>query len=279
VLDALEPFASQTPGAAMSTVLYGELDPDTGEFRFSSAGHPPPMLESGGKVEILGGGRSPLLSVGWNGSRPEDVVTMPPDATLVLYTDGLVERRGEPFDRGMQRLVRSLRATTDLDPEARSDELLARMLEGVDRDDDVALVCVRRASDADRTFRAWVPAQPAELTVLRRRLGAWLRARGQAEDDVEAVILAVNEAAANGIEHGAQGHGRVELSAELHADEVEISINDQGTWAHRPSVPDRGRGLLLMRALMDEVDIHPGDDGDGGTQVVLRRRMGSGARG
>jgi anti-sigma regulatory factor (Ser/Thr protein kinase) len=117
-----------------------------------------------------------------------------------------------------------------------------------------------------------LPAQPGELRLLRHRLDDWLRIREVGQEDRDAVVLAVNEATANAIEHGAQGHGRVELAAYVDGDRLEITIADRGTWTGRPGAANRGRGLLLMRALMDEVEIQPGS---GGTRVVLRRRIGS----
>jgi serine/threonine-protein kinase RsbW len=270
VLDALEAFAGRTPGTEMSTVVYGELDPDTGEFRFASAGHLPPLLESDESVEVLEGGRSPLLTVPADGPRPDHVVRIPPGATLVLYTDGLVERRGEVIDRGIQRLSRALRATATEEPEARIDELLDRMLGGVERDDDVAIVCVRRAPDAERRFRAWVPPEPSALAGLRHRLDAWLRLRCLSDDDVDAVVLAVNEAVANAIEHGRAERARVVVEAEIDELVLRATVRDRGRWLDRPSDPDRGRGLLLMEALMDEVAV---DRSPEGTTLTLRRRV------
>ncbi|MGZ4150786.1 MAG: SpoIIE family protein phosphatase, partial [Actinomycetota bacterium] len=269
VMDALESFAERTTGAQLATVVYGELDPDTGEFRFCSAGHPPPLLEHEGEVQVLEGGRSPLLAVGGDGPRPDHVVRVPPGGTIVLYTDGLVERRSESFDRGIQRLGRALRATTELDLEARADEILGRLLDGVDRDDDVALLCVRRASDADRCFRARIPPRAGALSGLRHRADAWLRLRCLTDDDVDAAVLALNEAAANAIEHGASG-GEVVVAIEVRGEDLEMRVHDRGRWQERPSAGDRGRGLLLMRALMDDVQV---ERADGGTTVTLRRRV------
>ncbi|MGZ4133174.1 MAG: SpoIIE family protein phosphatase, partial [Actinomycetota bacterium] len=269
VMDALESFAERTTGAQLATVVYGELDPDTGEFRFCSAGHPPPLLEHEGEVQVLEGGRSPLLAVGGDGPRPDHVVRVPPGGTIVLYTDGLVERRSESFDRGIQRLGRALRATTELDLEARADEILGRLLDGVDRDDDVALLCVRRASDADRCFRARIPPRAGALSGLRHRADAWLRLRCLTDDDVDAAVLALNEAAANAIEHGASG-GEIVVAIEVRGEDLEMRVHDRGRWQERPSAGDRGRGLLLMRALMDDVQV---ERADGGTTVTLRRRV------
>ena len=270
VMDALESFAERTRGAQLSTVVYGELDPDTGEFRFCNAGHPPPLLEHDGEIDVLEGGRSPLLAAGAEGPRPDHVVRIPPGGAIVLYTDGLVERRGEAFDRGIQRRGRALRATADLDPEGRADEILARLLDGVDRDDDVALLCVRRAPDADRCLRAWVPSEASALSGLRHRADAWLRLRCLSDEDVDAAVLALNEAAANAIEHGASPGGEVVVAMEMRGEDLEMRVHDRGRWQERPSAGDRGRGLLLMRALMDDVHV---ESAEGGTTVTLRRRI------
>ncbi|MGE5226765.1 MAG: SpoIIE family protein phosphatase [Planctomycetaceae bacterium] len=277
VMDALEAFAERTTGAQLATVVYGELDPDTGEFRFCSAGHPPPLLEHDGEVQVLEGGRSPLLAAGGDGVRPDHVVRVPPGGTIVLYSDGLVERRGETFDRGIQRLGRALRATTELELEERADEILGRLLDGVDRDDDVALLCVRRASDADRCFRAWIPPQAAALGGLRHRVDAWLRLRCLTDEDVESAVLALNEAAANAIEHGAHdgGGGEIVVTIELRDEDLEMRVHDRGRWRERPSAEGRGRGLVLMHALMDDVQV---ERANGGTTVTLRRRVSDGRR-
>jgi anti-sigma regulatory factor (Ser/Thr protein kinase) len=105
-------------------------------------------------------------------------------------------------------------------------------------------------------------------------LQAWLALRGCTPEDADAVVLAVNEAAANAIEHGYQhGRGRVEITGDLAGHEVRLSVVDHGDWrAGRPD-PARGRGLPLMRTLMDDVDIELLDPG---TRVVLRRNVATG---
>jgi serine/threonine-protein kinase RsbW len=256
----------------MSTVVYGELDPGTGDFTFCAAGHPPPLVESDGVVRILEMGRSPLLAVGATGPRPTATVHLQPGATLILYTDGLVERRGEPVDLGIRRLERALRATADLDPEARSEAILERLLDGVERDDDVALLCVRRSGATRGRFSARVKPEPAELGPLRRRMGSWLRRHHLEEEEAASVVLAVNEAVANAIEHGGRGPADVLVDATMDDGALTIEIRDQGRWQDRPSEPDRGRGLLLMQALMDEVEVERSSRG-----TLVRMRRGSAA--
>jgi serine/threonine-protein kinase RsbW len=268
VLDGLEAFAERTPNASMSTVIYGELDAETGEFRFCTAGHPPPLLEAGGKVQILEGGRSPLLAAGATGVRAQASVHLPVGATLALYTDGLVERRGELIDRGIQRLSRALAATAPLDLESRLDDIVLRMLDGTEQDDDVALLCVcRSALDADR-FSAILESDPAELAGLRTDLGGWLRGRRFEESEIEPIILATNEAVANAIEHGHRGQHRVGVEAWTSPASLTVEVRDRGSWRDEPSEPDRGHGLVLIRACMDTITIERSSEG---TTVRMQR--------
>jgi serine/threonine-protein kinase RsbW len=269
VLDGLEAFAERTPNASMSTVIY-ELDAETGEFRFCAAGHPPPLLEVGGKVQILEDGRSPLLAAGATGVRAQASVHFPVGATLALYTDGLVERRGELIDRGIQRLSRALAATAPLDLESRLDDIVLRMLDGTEQDDDVALLCVcRSALDADR-FSTILESDPAELSGLRAELGGWLRERPFDESEIEPIILATNEAVANAIEHGHRGQHRVGVEAWTSHESLTVEVRDRGSWRDEPSEPDRGHGLLLIRACMDTITVERSSEG---TTVRMQRAM------
>lgn len=112
--------------------------------RWSNAGHPPPMvLHPDGRVEVLSADASDLLlGVVPDVARREHTVGLPPGATLLLYTDGLVERRTESLRDGLDRLARTLRGLAGLDPEVLCDEVLARSLPA-HADDDVAIVAVR----------------------------------------------------------------------------------------------------------------------------------------
>ncbi|MEP6757875.1 MAG: GAF domain-containing protein [Actinomycetota bacterium] len=272
VLDGLEAFAERTPNAAMSTVVYGELDEDTGEFRYCCAGHPPPLLETAGKVDVLEEGRSPLLAAGATGRRAHASIHLAVGATLALYTDGLVERRGEVIDRGIQRLGRALSATAGLDLVSRTDEIVLRMLDGIDRDDDVALLCVCRAAVAADRFSVILEPDPAELAGLRAELGGWLRRGGLDETEIEPIVLATNEAVANAIEHGRRGQHRVGVEAWTDPSSLTIEVRDRGAWREEPSAPERGYGLLLIRACMDTIAIERSTEG---TTVRMQRAIGA----
>jgi anti-sigma regulatory factor (Ser/Thr protein kinase) len=106
---------------------------------------------------------------------------------------------------------------------------------------------------------------------MRRSLSSWLAALGAGEDESYDILLAVGEAAANAVEHA---YGPVDeqfvLTAEIVEGEVHLTVADQGRW--RPARgTNRGRGIDLMRQLMDEVDVTMADHG---TVVRMRRRLG-----
>src|SRR6201999_491248 len=89
-LTALDRFAPQLPGAMCATVFCGVLDPATGELAYSSAGHPPAVVNHpDGTTDLLDQGRSRPLGVRSNSERPEARYTVGVRATLLLYTDGL----------------------------------------------------------------------------------------------------------------------------------------------------------------------------------------------
>lgn len=128
----------------MATAMFGTLDPASGQLRIASAGHLPPLLLVDGRAEalpvapsrMLGAPPSPAPAVEWAG-------VLPRGATLVLFTDGLVESRTEDIDHGTAALIAATEAAATSDPDALCDLLLAG-LTGVHRDDDIALLVLTR---------------------------------------------------------------------------------------------------------------------------------------
>jgi serine phosphatase RsbU (regulator of sigma subunit) len=119
-------------------------------LRWASAGHPPPALVRGGDdVQLLGGTSGELLiGVDPEVVRTDSTVTLEPGDTVLLYTDGLVERRDATFDVGLARLVEALGDLAGLPLERLCDELLKRMLPRTPQDD-VALVALRLSESVD----------------------------------------------------------------------------------------------------------------------------------
>jgi serine phosphatase RsbU (regulator of sigma subunit) len=112
-------------------------------LRWSTAGHPDPMLLfPDGTVADLSAPVGPPLGIGWRGPRADGTATVPEGATVLLFTDGLFERRGVPLDEGRDRLRRLLAGSAEEPLDALCDRLLAGML-GEGAEDDVALLAVR----------------------------------------------------------------------------------------------------------------------------------------
>jgi serine phosphatase RsbU (regulator of sigma subunit) len=135
----LDKFIATLTGRPLATVVYGTFDLETRELRYACAGHPPPLVVHGNRATMfLEDGRSPLLGVDDGRERPEGVYTLAPDDTLVIYTDGLVERPEIPIDEGLAELSRRVSSG------ARTAELLASVAEP--RRDDVAVLCLSPAA-------------------------------------------------------------------------------------------------------------------------------------
>ena len=106
---------------------------------------------------------------------------------------------------------------------------------------------------------------------MRPLLRRWLRRWGAAEDEIYDIMVAVQEASANAVEHAyAPGTAMFDVEAEHDEGMITVVIRDRGHW-RAPRGTNRGRGLSMMRALMESVDVSRGEKG---TEVVLRRTLG-----
>jgi serine phosphatase RsbU (regulator of sigma subunit) len=135
---------------AMATALVCRVEQEAADresgirrLRWSTAGHPDPMLLlADGAVVDLTAPVGPPLGIGWLGQRMDGLVTLPPDSTLLLFTDGLFERRGLPLDDGRAQVREIVSRSADLPLDVLCDRLLAEML-GAGVEDDVAVLAVR----------------------------------------------------------------------------------------------------------------------------------------
>lgn len=110
---------------------------------WSNAGHPPAVLATGnGRARLLEREPDLLLGLDPRVPREEHTVDLPPGSTLLLYTDGLVERRGEPLETGLDRLAGMLAELAAQPVQVLVDERLSRLLPE-SGEDDVALLAVR----------------------------------------------------------------------------------------------------------------------------------------
>lgn len=137
-------------------------------------------------------------------------------------------------------------------------------------DDDVALLLYRHPAPLDMAF----PAESAQLAPVRKALRSWLDQCQLPPHTVQNVLVAAGEACANAIEHGhrdAPGE-TVRLRAEAFVQDLRVTVTDTGRWkAPQPELnAHRGRGLTLMRSLMQQVTVTPGA---AGTTVHLHTRI------
>lgn len=144
-LEVLGLYARSIDGAENTTVADTFIDWGAHTITYSSAGHPPPaLLQSDGTVEFLDQATDPPLGARpEHAPRPQATEPFAEGAVLVLYTDGLIERRREDIDAGLARLAGSLARHRAADPETLADTLLADLLPPGGVTDDTALVIVR----------------------------------------------------------------------------------------------------------------------------------------
>jgi serine phosphatase RsbU (regulator of sigma subunit) len=148
VLSHLDEFLGEADSAHLATLVYAQYDPATRAFRWANAGHPPPLLVGPGSMtQFLEGGHRTMIGVGFDSHGQADEITAPDGATLVLYTDGLIEERSASLSDGLDRLLKVAAAHYDADPDTLLDEILGSLLVRDRLDDDVAVLAVRISND------------------------------------------------------------------------------------------------------------------------------------
>jgi PAS domain S-box-containing protein len=275
LLEQLGSVAAFIPDAFCTTVFVAILDTRSQTLTYSSAGHVPAVLAAPeSQPQLLTDAHSVPLAVHCDEPRTQVTAPIAAGATLLLYTDGLVERRDEPIDAGIARVVEVMDQTIDLPVDAVADAMLDRLAPDAGYDDDVAIVLYRHTGAA---LDIETEAIPVRLVDMRRRLADWLRSAGVPESLAADIVLVVNEALSNCAEHAYRGRapGTMRLEAALDDGHIEVKVADSGSWKTPPADPGtRGRGILLMRTLSDHVDV---EGTPAGTTVGMRFALGKGS--
>ena len=262
LLEQLDSVAEFIPDAFCATVFVAIADANSQTLHYSSAGHVPPVLASGSpRPELLTDGHSVPLAVHRDNPRPQAQRRLPSGSTLLLYTDGLVERRDRSIDEQIDRIAEVVTDTADLSVEHVADEVLRRLAPESGYDDDVAIVVYRRAPSK---LLIDDEAAPRRLSDVRHRLAEWLHANGIGGPLADDIVLVVNEACSNCVEHAYRGTHpeRMRIEAQARGDHVQVCVTDSGSWKTPPADPGtRGRGLLLMRTVSDHVEVEGTDEG------------------
>jgi anti-sigma regulatory factor (Ser/Thr protein kinase)/putative methionine-R-sulfoxide reductase with GAF domain len=266
-LELVDRFAHGMSEPSMATAAYAVLDPETGIVRFAVAGHLPPIVVSPSGARVVDVAPAPPLGAFPYGSCTEHDLTLAAGEVLVLYTDGLVERRGTPLSQGIEQLARLLRGS------ASAEQACMRAIDALapvdDLNDDVAIVALE-SSTVPEKLHLLLPADPKMLAQVRRMLKRWLRARGIDGELLTEATIAVSEACANAVEHAySPAPASFELEAVVAGGELRVAVRDAGRW-RSPRGSHRGRGLRIVEAAMDHVEVNRRAEG---TEVLMRRRL------
>jgi serine phosphatase RsbU (regulator of sigma subunit)/anti-sigma regulatory factor (Ser/Thr protein kinase)/DNA-binding NarL/FixJ family response regulator len=252
---------------AMATLIYAVLDQSLTSGSFVNAGHPPPVRIAAQGAEQLVSRSSPPVGASAASEFEGHQFDLHAGDALCLYSDGLVEERGADFPRRERELLAAL--GTPAAAEVLCERALAALRPHGAADDDVALL-VLQTSESSHGLQTTHPANPEELGAARAVLRAWLETIGASRSEVSEILLAANEACMNVIEHAYEERtGTFTLEGHLDGNTVVLIVRDDGRWSEVRS-RGRGRGLKLMEAMMDSVQLSFSSEG---TIVVLRRTL------
>jgi PAS domain S-box-containing protein len=271
LLEQLDAAATLIPDAFCTTVFVALIDTESAVLRYSSAGHVPAVLAmppSG--AALLDEARSVPLAVQRDHPRPQALHALPSGSTLMLYTDGLVERRGKPIDEGIERITDILMKTSVLPVDDVADLVLDELTPENGYDDDVAMIICRPSPGP---LEIEIDAAAGQLADARHRLTAWLRRAAVPEALTADIVLAVNEACTNSVEHAYEegDRGTIRVEGEIGGPEIHLRVVDSGLWKAAPADSGaRGRGLPLIKALSDRGVL---DGTPGGTTIGMSFRM------
>jgi serine phosphatase RsbU (regulator of sigma subunit)/anti-sigma regulatory factor (Ser/Thr protein kinase) len=247
------------------------LDLEAHELSAVSAGHPPALqIGPDGHPQLLDGVQGPPLGVASAHRYETERLPFPPRSALLLYTDGLIERRSEPIDEGFERLVNAAAEAFGREELTLADRVYRALAPGLTPEDDVALLAVESIALGPR-LDLHLEATPRVLAGLRRAIGRWLRANGAPDADTFDITVAASEAASNAIEH-AYGPREATFDVECEWDAqdaaVTVTVRDRGSWQEPRH--DDGRGLMMMDKFMDSVEI---ERSGRGTTVTLTKQV------
>ncbi|HEV7585918.1 MAG TPA: SpoIIE family protein phosphatase [Solirubrobacteraceae bacterium] len=254
-----------------ATAAIFALDLESEELLAVSAGHLPALLLAPGEppsyVAMAQGiplGVSP-------GQVYEPVgLSFPAGGVLLLYTDGLIERRGESLDAGLDRLSQAASTAADAGRLTFADRVYFSLIQDVPLEDDVALLAIESVPIGTR-LELTLSATPSVLVGLRRTVARWLIRQGVPPDVRFDIVVAVSEAAGNAIEHAyGPGDASFTIEGEYSGEEVRVTVRDTGEW-RRTTRSGRGRGLTIMRQLMDSTEV---EHSESGTSITLAKRLG-----
>jgi anti-sigma regulatory factor (Ser/Thr protein kinase) len=275
VLDCVNQIAALRESIGMVTAIFGVYDPQVSTLAYAVAGHPPPLLAlPDGLVRRLPGGGLPLGCAAALGAI-DWTFTLAAGAHAVFYTDGLIENERDPV-AGEQRLLEVVRdllcgARNGLPESDPAMALQDRVFRGAsNRDDSAVLLLSRRDPVACYTFYAVPIVAPIARAIVEREISHL----GIDDERRFGVLVALGEAIANAVEHAYRGanRGLIRFELENQPRQLVVTVEDFGRWRPFIRCDDRGRGIELMHAFMDSVQILSTRQS---TKIVLKTKLAS----
>lgn len=273
VLSSANAFLLSLASDRIATTCIALAHPSARLVTVASAGHPVPVLVPRiGEAELLAVEVGPPLGVADDARCRERTTVLPQDAHLLLYTDGLVERRSRPYEEGEKLLVSGLTGHACDTPEQLADRALtlaglSATSEGAE--DDAALVAVQWVDPAAQELSQSreLPVSRESAVIARWFVGDVLQAWAVDEDPREIAVLLTDELVANAVRHA---HRTIRLTVRVTDDAVRVEVFDDSHREPRLERSDQwstsGRGLQLVDALSRAWGV-VGADGDLGKTV------------
>jgi PAS domain S-box-containing protein len=261
LLHHLDDLVQALDSVQIVTCVYGVYDP-AGTMTIANAGHLPPLLLEEGACRALDLETGPPLGVGLP-DYVEHTVPIGPGAALVLYTDGLVERRSTDLLTGIEQLCAALEAAPA--DASLCDSALRAMSGGKGLDDDVAVLVVRprvldeRTTGSELRLRLSVSAPREARRTAEETLRRW---QVEPEEFLQSVLLVVSELVTNAVRHA-----RTDITVRLRYvdDRVVVEVADHDSRLPRVAVEtddrESGRGLRMVAALARRWGIRPARHG------------------
>ncbi|WP_053634595.1 MULTISPECIES: ATP-binding SpoIIE family protein phosphatase [unclassified Streptomyces] len=255
VLQLLDGLAAEIDASQIATCVYAVHDPNEGLLAYASAGHLPILVrDEHGTVRRAADPTGPPLGTGgWLHS--SGTIALGPGSTAVLYTDGLVERRGEDIDEGVAALERAL-AGAQGTPSVICDRLMRALGVDADHDDDVAVMVIqqpaRAGADAELFHNAalellgGIEAAPRARAFAQGVLASW---RFPVEL-CDLGVLAASELVANSLQHGTPPM-RLWLRRTDRRLIIEVTDGDDHLPRRRRAEPadETGRGISIVATI------------------------------
>ena len=284
VMLALHSFAECVPEATAATVCVLVLDPVTGEVQYCTAGHPPPLVvrPDGRSRYLRHSGAAPLATTGEVAVARDRVEC---GDIVVLYTNGILARPGRNIASSTVELGQ-VAADAAMPTTARlpgpADRVCEQALELMTRRtgyaDDIAVLAAE-VTDPPPALHLELAADAAAVPRVLDALATWLESMRVRDLDHMVVQHAVDELVTNVVEHAYPGDdavGRITVDAALlGSGDVEIRFADDGRWVRPRTDTGRGRGLSLVRGMVDRLVV---EGSEGGTVAHVRHRLSRPAR-